>query len=543
MLKPDFEISGNIVDLFERRTFPGIVTVKNGTITAIEKTIVAEAQLILPGLIDAHIHIESSMLVPTEFARLAVTHGTVAAVCDPHEIANVLGLTGVEYMLENAGQSPFKFYFGAPSCVPATPFETAGAAIELADIERLFNGGLKFLSEMMNVPGVLLDLPEVRAKLDLAQKYGRPMDGHSPGLQGADAEKYIAAGISTDHECVTLAEAREKIANGMKIQIREGSAARNFAELYPLIDEFPGMCMLCSDDKHPDDLEAGHINELIKRGLAAGLDKYNLLRAACITPVEHYGLDVGLLRVGDPADFVVVDDLQKFNVIQTYIDGNLVAENGRSALQSVPVPVVNNFNCQSKKVFDFVVPVAGERIQTIDVIPDQLITNGALVQSRVIDGNVVADPDRDILKLTVVNRYANAQPAIGFVRNFGLKSGAIASSVAHDSHNIVAIGASDAELCRVVNLVIEQRGGIAAVNGQEELILALPVAGIMSDRDGHSVAALYSELDQFAKGLGSTLPAPFMSLSFLALLVIPELKLSDQGLFDGVRFKFTSVFG
>ena len=301
--------------------------------------------------------------------------------------------------------------------------------------------------------------------------------------------------------------------------------------------------MLCSDDKHPDDLEAGHINELIKRGLAAGLDKYNLLRAACITPVEHYGLDVGLLRVGDPADFVVVDDLQKFNVIQTYIDGNLVAENGRSALQSVPVPVVNNFNCQSKKVFDFVVPVAGERIQTIDVIPDQLITNGALVQSRVIDGNVVADPDRDILKLTVVNRYANAQPAIGFVRNFGLKSGAIASSVAHDSHNIVAIGASDAELCRVVNLVIEQRGGIAAVNGQEELILALPVAGIMSDRDGHSVAALYSELDQFAKGLGSTLPAPFMSLSFLALLVIPELKLSDQGLFDGVRFKFTSVFG
>ncbi|NQU27961.1 MAG: adenine deaminase, partial [Candidatus Marinimicrobia bacterium] len=503
----------------------------------------ADSQIILPGLVDAHIHIESSMLVPTEFARLAVTHGTVAAVCDPHEIANVLGIAGVEFMLENAGQSPFKFYFGAPSCVPATPFETAGAAIELADIEKLFSDGLKFLSEMMNVPGVLRDLPEVQAKLELAQKYGRPVDGHSPGLRGADVEKYIAAGISTDHECVTLAEAREKIANGMKIQIREGSAARNFEDLYPLIDEFPALCMLCSDDKHPDDLEAGHINELIKRGLANGLDKYNLLRASCITPVEHYGLDVGLLRVGDPADFIVVDNLQKINVLKTYISGNLVAENDRSALPSVPVPVVNNFNCQSKKVSDFVVPVAGERIRIIDVIPDQLITNSALVKPRIIDDNVVADPGRDILKLTVVNRYVNAQPAIGFVRNFGLKSGAIASSVAHDSHNIVAIGASDAELCRVVNRVIEQRGGIAAVNGQEELILALPVAGIMSDRDGHSVATLYSELDQFAKGLGSTLPAPFMSLSFLALLVIPELKLSDQGLFDGVRFKFTSVFG
>jgi len=543
MQKIDFEISGNIIDLFERRTFPGVVTIENGIITAIRETAEADSQIILPGLVDAHIHIESSMLVPTEFARLAVTHGTVAAVCDPHEIANVLGIAGVEFMLENAGQSPFKFYFGAPSCVPATPFETAGAAIELADIEKLFSDGLKFLSEMMNVPGVLRDLPEVQAKLELAQKYGRPVDGHSPGLRGADVEKYIAAGISTDHECVTLAEAREKIANGMKIQIREGSAARNFEDLYPLIDEFPALCMLCSDDKHPDDLEAGHINELIKRGLANGLDKYNLLRASCITPVEHYGLDVGLLRVGDPADFIVVDNLQKINVLKTYISGNLVAENDRSALPSVPVPVVNNFNCQSKKVSDFVVPVAGERIRIIDVIPDQLITNSALVKPRIIDDNVVADPGRDILKLTVVNRYVNAQPAIGFVRNFGLKSGAIASSVAHDSHNIVAIGASDAELCRVVNRVIEQRGGIAAVNGQEELILALPVAGIMSDRDGHSVATLYSELDQFAKGLGSTLPAPFMSLSFLALLVIPELKLSDQGLFDGVRFKFTSVFG
>ncbi|MFH1852461.1 MAG: adenine deaminase [Candidatus Neomarinimicrobiota bacterium] len=539
-----FEISGNIVDIFNQRTFPGRIAVENGRIVAIDETSHAVEQTILPGLIDAHIHIESSMLVPTEFARLALAHGTLAAVCDPHEIANVLGVAGVEFMLKNAARSPFKFHFGAPSCVPATPFETAGATITAADIERLFSRRqLKFLSEMMNVPGVLLDLPEVTAKLALARKYGRLVDGHAPGLQGSAAGKYIAAGITTDHECVTLPEAREKITRGMKIQIREGSAARNFDDLYPLIDEYPGMCMLCSDDKHPDDLVRGHINELVRRGLAAGLNPYNLLRAACLAPVEHYDLEVGLLRVGDPADFIVVDDLAQFNVIRTYIDGILVAENGCSALPAVAVESLNKFNCQRKQITDFAVPAAGNKIRTIDVIPGQLITGSALVEPWISDGNVVADPGRDILKLTVVNRYANARPALGFVRNFGLKTGAIASSVAHDSHNIVALGASDEELCRVVNLVIEQRGGIAAVGGMEEVIMPLPVAGIMSDRDGQTVAGLYSALDRFAKGLGSSLPAPFMSLSFLALLVIPELKLSDQGLFDGINFKFTSVFG
>lgn len=544
MPNPNFKISGNIVDLFNRRTFPGTITVVNGRIASIRETAEADPQFILPGLIDAHIHIESSMLVPTEFARLAVAHGTLAAVCDPHEIANVLGLPGIEFMLENAGQSPFKFYFGASSCVPATPFETAGARIDLADIKALFSKNkLKFLSEMMNVPGVLNKIPEVAAKLKLTRELGLPIDGHAPGLRGPDAEKYIAAGISTDHECVTLAEAREKIANGMKIQIREGSAARNFDELHPLIDEYPDQCMLCSDDKHPDDLVRGHINLLVRRGIAAGLDIYNLLRAAAVVPVAHYQLDLGLLRVGDPADFIIVDGLTSFNVKAAYLAGRKVAEEGQSLLLSKPIEVINNFNCRPKSTADFAVEPAEGLLKTIDIIPGQLVTKSGLVEPSLSNGNVVADETRDVLKLSVVNRYRDTSPAIGFVRWMGIKSGALASSVAHDSHNIVAVGTTDELLGRAVNLIIENQGGIAAATEDDNLVLPLPVAGIMSAGDGLETARLYKQLDRKAKQLGSNLPAPFMSLSFLALLVIPELKLSDQGLFDGVNFEFTSVFG
>ncbi len=544
MPNPDFKISGNIVDLFGRRTFPGIFTVENGTITAIQEIAEADPQFILPGLIDAHIHIESSMLVPTEFARLALCHGTLAAVCDPHEIANVLGIPGIEYMLENASRTPFKFYFGAPSCVPATPFETAGARIDLADIKDLFvKHKLKFLSEMMNVPGVLNNIPEVAAKLKLTRDLGLPIDGHSPGLRGPDAEKYIAAGISTDHECVTLAEAREKIAQGMKIQIREGSAARNFNELQPLIDEYPDRCMLCSDDKHPDDLVRGHINLLIRRGIAAGLDIYNLLRAASVVPVEHYKLDVGLLQEGDPADFIIVDGLTSFNVKAAYLAGRKVAEKGQSLLFSKPVEVINNINCWPKSTADFAVEPAEGLLKTIDIIPSQLVTKSGLVEPSISNGNVVADESRDILKMTVINRYTDAPPATAFVHGMGIKSGALASSVAHDSHNIVAVGTTDKLLGRAVNLIIENQGGIAAVTEDDNLVLPLPVAGIMSAGDGQETARLYEQLDRKAKQMGSNLPAPFMSLSFLALLVIPELKLSDQGLFDGINFKFTSLFG
>ncbi len=539
-----YQIAGNIVDLFERRIFLGTITVVDGRIDSILEEETAVDHFILPGLIDAHIHIESSMLVPTEFARLALRHGTLAAVCDPHEIANVLGITGVEFMLENADKSPFKFYFGVPSCVPATPFETAGARIDLADIEDLFvNKKLKFLSEMMNVPGVLNNLPDVTAKLKLARDLRLPIDGHSPGLRGPDAEQYIAAGVSTDHECLTLAEAREKIANGMKIQIRDGSAARNFDELQPLIDEFPDHCMLCSDDKHPDDLVRGHINLLIQRGIVAGLNIFNLLRAASVVPVEHYQLDMGLLREGDPADFIIVDELTSFKVKAVYLAGQKVVESNRVLVAATPVSPINNFSCLPKSISDFAVQPKAESIKTIEIIPGQLVTGVDLVKPLVANGNVVADPHRDILKLTVVNRYTNTSSAIGFVRGMGIKSGALASSVAHDSHNIVAAGTTDELLCRAVNLIIENQGGISAVSDEDSLVLALPVAGIMSAGDGLETARLYEQLDQMAKRMGSDLPAPFMSLSFLALLVIPKLKLSDQGLFDGVNFKFTSLFG
>ncbi len=543
MTNTHFEVSGKIIDLFENRIFPGVVRGKNGIIQSIEERSSANDQLILPGLIDAHIHIESSMLVPTEFARLAVTHGTVAAVCDPHEIANVMGLPGVEFMYNNGRQSPFKFFFGAPSCVPATPFETAGAVLDLKDIENLFaRYGFKFLSEMMNVPGVLMELPEVTAKLELARKYGRPVDGHAPELRGDDLAKYVAAGISTDHECVSLAEAREKISQGMKVQIREGSAAKNFDELYQLVDEFPEMCMLCSDDKHPDDLAGGHINELVQRGLHNGLDKFNLLRAASVNPVEHYGLEVGLLRTGDPADFVIIDNFEQFNILQTWIDGQMVARNGQTRLLPVNVQPVNKFDCLPKEVADFIVPAAGEKIRVIELIPGQLVTGSSIAFPKVKGGNCVADVENDILKLTVVNRYSDTPPALGFVRGFDIKSGALASSVAHDSHNIVAVGTSDESICKAVNSIIAEQGGVAVVADDKAIVLPLPVAGVMSTDDGYQIGEQYAALDRIVKKSGSKLAAPFMSLSFLALLVIPRLKLSDRGLFDGDNFEFTSIF-
>ncbi len=543
MIDTTFEISGNIVDLFARRTYPGTVIVKNGVILEIVETADVPDQYILPGLIDAHIHIESSMLVPTEFARLAVAHGTVAAVCDPHEIANVVGLPGVEYMYANSNLSPFKFYFGAPSCVPATPFETAGAAITPDDIEYLFTKrNFKFLCEMMNVPGVLNGVPEVLQKLEIAKKHGRPIDGHSPALTDPEAGQYISAGIGTDHECISRDEARTKISHGMKIQLREGSAAKNFNDLLPLIDEFPDYCMLCSDDKHPDDLVKGHINKLVHRGLKAGADLYNLLQAACVNPVEHYVLEVGLLRRGDPADFIVVDGWKNFNVLQTWIDGKLVADDGQSLIDPPPFDVINNFNCTPKAIEDFSIKPDGRQIKVIDIIPGQLVTDVFTAKPNIVDNNCTADPQNDILKLTVVNRYQDSPPAVGFVHGFGLCAGALASSVAHDSHNIVAVGTNDAELQIAVNIVIAKGGGVAVVSDGKATILPLPVAGVMSVDDGCAVAEKYSKLDRMAKELGSDLPAPFMTLSFLALLVIPKLKLSDRGLFDGEKFEFTSVF-
>jgi len=537
------EIRGQVVHITGRRIFPGCVKVQEGRIVDIQEEREAPHQFILPGFIDSHIHIESSLLVPAEFARLAVVHGTVATVSDPHEIANVLGLEGVEYMLNNAATVPFKFYFGAPACVPATPFETAGAELSIEDLETLLQReDILFLSEMMNAPGVCQHNPHELKKLSVARKYGKQVDGHSPGLRGDSARQYAQAGITTDHECVSLEEAREKIDYGLWIQIREGSAARNLEELIPLIDEYPNRVMFCSDDRHPDDLVAGHINGMVRRAVERGVDLFNVLQAACVNPVVHYGLKVGLLRKDDPADFIVVNDLQEFHVLATYLQGVKVAEDHQTLFPQQPTEPINRFECRPKSTTDFQVPLQPGLLEVITVTDGQLITGRELMEPSVEDGFAVADVSRDLLKLTVVDRYTNRPPAVAFIRNFGLQSGALASSVAHDSHNIIAVGTSDEVLARAVNLVIRHKGGLCVITDNEETILPLPVAGIMSHTDGYEVARLYSHLDRKAKELGSPLKAPFMTLSFMALLVIPELKLSDQGLFDGVNFSFTPLF-
>jgi len=542
-----FSIAGHLVDLHERRIRPATVHVQDGVITRIEDAAPDDVpdRYLLPGFVDAHVHVESSMLVPSEFARAAVTHGTVATVSDPHEIANVLGVEGVEYMIEDGRDVPFTFAFGAPSCVPATPFETAGAVLDAAAVDRLLaQDDVRYLSEVMNYPGVIDRDPELMTKIKSAIRYGKPIDGHAPGLRGDGVEAYASAGVQTDHECVTIEEAREKLAAGMNILIREGSAAKNFDALIPLMEETPDRLMFCSDDKHPDALVEGHIDALVRRAVAAGHDRFDVLRAACVHPVEHYGLDVGLLREGDPADFIVVGDLDRFDVRETYVHGECVARNGATRIPRKASPVVNRFDASPIEPEAFRLDARGETIRVIEAVDNQLVTSEAIVPASIEDGVAVGDPERDVLKIAVVNRYADAPPSVAFVRGFGLSKGAFASSVAHDSHNVVAVGTSDADLARAVNAVIEARGGISAVGQGTTRLLELPIAGLMSDRPYDEVARRYTALSRFVqKDLGSPMDAPFMTLSFMALLVIPQLKLSDQGLFDGETFTFVDVFG
>lgn len=536
-------IAGKWVNIQERKITEGVFTIKDGKIFSFEEKSVLENQYILPGFIDAHIHIESSMLVPYEFARVALTHGTVATISDPHEIANVLGLEGVYYMLENAKDALLKFNFGAPSCVPATTFESAGAVLDANDIETLIQrDDIKYLSEMMNYPGVLLKDPEVLKKIAITKKYNKPIDGHAPGLRGVDAKNYIEAGISTDHECFTLDEALEKIQYGMKILIREGSAARNFEALHPLLKSNPRECMFCSDDKHPDELLLGHINLLVKKSIELGYDLFDVLYAACIHPIEHYKLNVGQLRLGDPADFIVCEDLTTFKVAKTFIDGICVAENGKCILSPKKHKIVNQFSTTLTQPQDFMLKKTGNKIRIIEAYDGQLITGESQVSVKEVNGEVATDIDQDVLKIAVVNRYSKQAPAIGFIRNFGLKRGAIASSVAHDSHNIIVVGTDNNSISKAVNLIIERTGGLSLVDGAEIHTIALPVAGLMSDLECESIGLAYSTIDRKAKELGSKLRAPYMSLSFMALLVIPQLKLSDKGLFDGKSFQFSDLF-
>ncbi len=536
-------ISGNIIDLVSGGIFPGKVYFDNGKIVKISKEEVEETQYILPGLIDAHIHIESSMLIPSEFARIAVTHGTVATVSDPHEIANVLGVKGVDYMLNNADRVPFKFYFGASSCVPATNFETSGATFDHNVLDELLSrDSIKYMSEMMNYPGVLFQDEEVMNKIQVAKDHNKPIDGHAPGLKGEDAKKYIEAGISTDHECFTMEEALDKIKYGMKIIIREGSAARNFDALIGLMGTHPEKLMFCSDDRHPNDLVKEHINWHVKKAIALGYDPITVLRAATLHPVRHYGLEVGLLQQDDDADFIVVDNLQDFNILSTYINGDKVSENGKSLLPEMFEKAVNHFNPEKIKIKDLIVKPLSNKIRVIGALDGQLITESIEEEIDENTDNLCSITDRDILKLAVLDRYRKVKPSHAFIQGFGLKEGAIASSVAHDSHNIIATGSSDEYIAQAINMLVESRGGISIATKDYQKVLPLPVAGLMSSKNAYEIAEKYEELDAHAKEIGSQLHAPYMTLSFMALLVIPSLKLSDKGLFDGQAFKFTDIF-
>lgn len=540
-----FTISGQIVDIYQRQIYPGEVTVSSGRILSIQKVDSPSSPFfIMPGFVDAHIHIESSMLVPSEFARIAVRHGTVGTVSDPHEIGNVLGILGVEFMILNGKTVPFKFYFGAPSCVPATMFETAGAIIDQNDIIELLNRpDIKYLSEMMNWPAVLHRDKLVMDKIIAAQNADKPIDGHAPGLRGEDAQRYAAAGISTDHECTTLEEALDKLAAGMKIIIREGSAARNFEALIPLMRDYSDRLMFCSDDKHPDELLTGHINQLVRKSVKSGYSLFDVLQAACINPIKHYNLDIGTLLPGDAADFILVRNLQDFDIMATYIGGQKVYDVSEGPCFSAqPCSPINQFECLPISPAQISARIPGDEFRIIVAHDGEIHTSSLWCKiTRNQQGEIIASPREDILKMVVVNRYQNAPPAVAFIRGFGLQHGAIASTIAHDSHNIIAVGTDDDLIVRAINLLIEHQGGICSVNHQEELVLPLPVAGLMSTLPGEEIALRYQQLDQAAKAMGSGLRAPFMTLSFMALLVIPELKLSDKGLFDGTRFEFVNL--
>ena len=535
-------IKANLVNICKREIYPVAITVTGNVISEIVKIKESLHTYVMPGFVDAHIHIESSMLVPSEFARLAVVHGTVATVSDPHEIANVLGIDGVKYMIDNGKKVPFHFFFGASPCVPATPFETAGNELNVADVEELLKmPEVKYLSEMMNWPGVLNKDIDVMTKIELAKKYGKPVDGHAPGLKGDLAKSYIDVGISTDHECFTIEEALDKIKYGMNVQIRQGSAARNFDALHSLINNHYQKLMFCSDDKHPDDLQRGHINELVKAAVNNGQDVFKVLQVACVNPVIHYGLEVGQLSVGDAADFIEVNNLIDFEVKATWIQGQKVAQDGVSFIESKEINSVNKFEVNPIVLNDISVSGTGSKVNVIEVLDGELVTNKIHGNAIINEAKLTSNTAEDILKIVVVNRYENTKPAVAFIKNFGLKYGAIASSVAHDSHNIIAVGVADEDILKSINAIIDQKGGLSISDKNGVGTIPLPVAGLMSNQPAEKVALAYEDLSNRAIKLGSPLRAPYMSLSFMALLVIPSLKLSDKGLFDGDKFEFVDL--
>ncbi|MFA9371731.1 MAG: adenine deaminase [Labilibaculum antarcticum] len=544
MTSNTFSISGKVIDVISREIIKAEVVVEEGRITSITQRDSVPDKYILPGLVDAHMHIESSLLIPSRFANLVVRQGTLGLVTDPHEIANVLGEIGVDFMINDAKKVPLEIRFGVPSCVPATPHETSGFVLDSNIVESLLKREeVVCLAEVMDFVGVINDDLEVLKKIVACKKLGKKIDGHAPGLKGQDLKKYVASGISADHECSTLEEALEKISLGMMIQIREGSAAKDFDALCSLFKTHPEKIMLCTDDLHPDDLiEKGHINYLIKKGLKKGLDLFSLLRAASYNPIHHYGLDLGLLQVGHSADFIVIDNPESFIVEQAFRKGVCIYKDNEVLFDVSNEIILNNFSRKPIQLSDLTVESENGSLRAMVVKDGDLITDSVLCKPKVVGENVVSDVDNDLLKMVVMSRYDNGNPVMGFAKGFGYKKGAIAESIAHDSHNIIAVGTSDEELLHAINTLIEMKGGIVAVNNGESESVRLEVAGLMSNKTGEDLVREYAKLNDFASALGSNFESPFMTLAFMSLLVIPKLKLSDKGLFDVKEFKVINLF-
>lgn len=537
---------GKIVDIHNKRIFSGEIIYNENGIKSITEHVGEEySNYIMPGFIDSHIHIESTMMSPNEFARNVVKNGTVAVLADPHEIANVCGVNGVEYMVENSKDIAFKFYYGVPSCVPATPFEICGGEINPSDIDKLFSTGkYKFLGEFMNVPGIIYDDKDCILKTEISKKHNLPIDGHAPGLSGDDLKKYISAGISTDHEFFSFENSVEKIKAGIKIQVREGSASKDFEDLYELIDLYPDSVMMCTDDSHPKDIiELGHIDKIVKRAISKNLNIFNILKAASANPVNHYNLEVGLLREGDKSDFIIVEDLIEFKVLKTVIDGSTVYENGKSNIEYKCIEPINNFNTRAIVCEDIQVKYpSGKKLKVINVIDGSLVSQKVMLEALVEDNLVISNISEDILKIVLHNRYTNMPVQVGFIKGFGLKKGAFASSVSHDSHNILAIGTNDIDIVNVVNRVVKSKGGLAVCDGEDLEILDLPIAGLMSNLDINTINDSYSRLKLKLKDFGCTLDSAFMTMAFMSLIVIPELKLGSRGLFEYSKFEFVDLF-
>ncbi len=543
------ELKGNIVDVFENRIYAGKIRIQDGKIKHIKETDESCGTYLLPGFIDAHIHIDSSMLCPQRFAEAVVVHGTTAVVTDPHEIANVMGLSGIEYMIKDAGKVPLNVFFTAPSCVPATPFETTGAVLGGREIESLLSRPeIVALGEMMNVYGVINESEDVMAKIHAAKKAGKPVDGHAPLLSGSDLRKYINAGISTDHECTSLKEAREKAELGMKVMLREGSASKDLEALAPLAKEFDN-CMLVSDDKDPKELQEGHLNTTLAKAVRLGIDPIRAVAMVTINPAKHYNLERGVLDIDMPADIVEVNNLEEFKVMRVYIDGKLAAKAGRIEFEPVPMGVLNSIKVPKRTADDFNVKLSSSKdsgdlnVRVIEIIPNNIITKERIEPMTPVNGILQAEPDRDILKLAVVNRYQPQDVSKGFIKGLGMKKGAIASSVAHDSHNIIVAGVSDSACAKAVNTVIANQGGFVVVDDRSTIMgeLELPIGGLMSTKQANEVAQSLQVLHEQIKELGCDLASPLSTLSFMSLQVIPELKLSDKGLFDSRAFRFVNL--